>query len=1089
MSQLDTSLASPMNNQWNRNKAARGNNQSNKIEVKMGASSRMLYKYSLGTSGSGAFWLDETPQEAIHMIPGGEMTVVIYANKYINRFDNFNGFTWTGLNCIDIPQLQELDLSGLSSVPSSDFFTGGVYYDTTDGGVGLKSIRKLNLSNVTLTGDNASSYTLNLKNCSKLQELDISNSSITNVTYPTEAVLKVLNLSGTKITSLNMADQSFLSSLDISNCDKLTSVKITNCESLTSVNIPSSVTTVEISNCKGLTTLSIPYTGNSSIASNLININIDNCPSLKTFDIRGQNNPNLEVSLVGAWNIEDLDLSNTQIASITFPSKDLWTSLKSLKMYQTNFSYFNYNNSENVDYLDLAHFPDLQSITAYSCSNLTKVVLANNIDNPIELGNNAFMNCSKLERVYGHVSIEGTHVFSKCSSFKLNDDWFYQEYTVEADFVDHDEVLNIQFNKDIISNCFEGCGNLTSFDFQYIIGKLNDKITDTKSLFSGCSGVAVYISTSLLRNVPNLKYADSMFEGTGIYGAITSYDDESNPGFLDYIPECLSMDSMFKGTGIQYIDNNLFAYRNGQPLKVTSINNMFANCANLCAVDNSWDPTTPTPLDSKTFFINLDNLTDKYPKGVFSGAGKYIDGESTNGVQMKINTDENGNTYLFHRKEKTAGYLGLTSDLYDGVDLIGEIGPNVFGGISEQAGEYYIPKFQSIESPFGSNPENLEVDLDKCVNMFQGISTILYKATGVLSGVKLIGNKKIPVGLFKNCSKLSDLSNFFSGLEFGYDNSEEFEFPVRGMFDDCTSLDTISGLIQNCNKNKIKLIGGQFKNCKLKNVDNAFNYSGIYGYIPYKLFYMEGSNGSVRQTIESMSGVFSACYYLGYDKTREYLDYTDINGYYTDVRSSHIVKEGCEGNRLNFKIEDSEIDANDSWCIDGYYRSNSLIEAYTQYDKQQAECIKGQSETGHYKPDQEVYQNYLVPADIFRYCAKNCKISDVLSSLSWNKKVIGEISSGTMGVMDYVDENKNYVKEGCVGRIPMRIFESLTTTTSLSGMFDGVNYEPFVGLISKEDGTYTRGMMYPPDLFIHNASLKDVSSCFANTTIPAGYVF
>jgi Leucine-rich repeat (LRR) protein len=97
-----------------------------------------------------------------------------------------------------------------------------------------------------------------------LQNLDVSNSSITNIKYPTEATLKTLNLSGTKITSLELNDQSFLTSLNIDNCSSLTSIKISNCESLPSLNIPSSVIKVEISNCAGLNTFSLPYTGNAN---------------------------------------------------------------------------------------------------------------------------------------------------------------------------------------------------------------------------------------------------------------------------------------------------------------------------------------------------------------------------------------------------------------------------------------------------------------------------------------------------------------------------------------------------------------------------------------------------------------------------------------------------------------------------------------------------------------------------------------------------------------------------------------------------------------------------------------------------------
>lgn len=50
------------------------------------------------------------------------------------------------LDNINLPMLQELDLSGLSNVDAAYFFQGGVYNKAND--IGLKNIKKLNLNKV-----------------------------------------------------------------------------------------------------------------------------------------------------------------------------------------------------------------------------------------------------------------------------------------------------------------------------------------------------------------------------------------------------------------------------------------------------------------------------------------------------------------------------------------------------------------------------------------------------------------------------------------------------------------------------------------------------------------------------------------------------------------------------------------------------------------------------------------------------------------------------------------------------------------------------------------------------------------------------
>ena len=104
---------------------------------------------------------------------------------------HFKQYYWNVLTDVNFPLLTELDLSGNYEF-SADLFAGGAYNKSTD--IGLRNIRVLNLSGITVS---SSSYTLDVSQCDNLQELNISNSSITNVKLPTSAILKRYDLSNT----------------------------------------------------------------------------------------------------------------------------------------------------------------------------------------------------------------------------------------------------------------------------------------------------------------------------------------------------------------------------------------------------------------------------------------------------------------------------------------------------------------------------------------------------------------------------------------------------------------------------------------------------------------------------------------------------------------------------------------------------------------------------------------------------------------------------------------------------------------------------------------------------------------------------
>jgi hypothetical protein len=255
-------------------------------------------------------------------------------------------------------------------------------------------------------------------------------------------------------------------------------------------------------------------------------------------------------------------------------------------------------------------------------------------------------------------------------------------------------------------------------------------------------------------------------------------------------------------------------------------------------------------LNSKTFFIDLVNLISVYPKDVFRGCS---------GVDMDIINDGNI-TYLFHTLSNKS-YSVLTDSLYAGVNLYGEIKVNVFGGInnvfSDGTTTYYIPKFTSIQYPFISSGSNITINISQMGQIFRNINTTILQAIGIFYGLKTIGSRKIPNDIFQGCVNLNSIESLFSNSDIDNDG-EIYEFPNQTILRDTVSLKSIKNLFNNTHNIRIKLLGEGFKNCVLEDISGAFASSGIFGIIPYRLFFMTDGT-SIRRTIKSMDNVFSNC--------------------------------------------------------------------------------------------------------------------------------------------------------------------------------------------------------------------------------------
>lgn len=129
----------------------------------------------------------------------------------------------------------------------------------------------------------------------------------------------------------------------------------------------------------------------------------------------------------------------------------------------------------------------------------------------------------------------------------------------------------------------------------------------------------------------------------------------------------------------------------------------------------------------------------------------------------------------------------------------------------------------------------------------------------------------------------------------------------------------------------------------------------------------------------------------------------------------------------------------------------------------------------------DTQQNYIVPTDLFRYCAPNPLLYGIFNNITWLQRILTEDpSTGRKSI-----KTTNNI-EGLRGRLPVKLFESLTDTESLQSVFADSHFYPFYGLRGTNVNSLQRGVMYPIDLFKYNTQLSSVKEIFAGTNIPVG---
>lgn len=784
---------------------------------------------------------------------------------------------------VSAPSRSALNKNGLSSMDSGYMF--GKF--TIDNKSELRTIDFRN----TYPSSQTASYSLNLENgFSKLQNLYINNSCITDVRFPIGVSLRDFNVSGSNLTQLNLSNQNFIKNLDLTNCVELSSLTITNCENLNNLNInksTSKLATIEVSS-NGLKTVVID---NNSVK----NVTLIST-KLSSITINSQS---IESLTINSESLKELNVNNcVNLHTLQFGS--VVSTIETLKLNSTKIKTL----TAGSDILDLSGFTSLTDLDLRNNEALLNVQFENNKDKPVLL-NNTFSGCKNLQRVFGHISPKLNSVFYGCENFSIHNGRYNNQDTqissqrtklclksandlhegngtfILLSFQEGNNVTNLSFNNVTnLSNMFRGT-SCDEFDVYYVLTSLNNnKKYDLSNLFYELKN-RIFNWTETLDNSPsrymfqyntdNIQSLNSCFRSSlgqfKVYSPEKEADgnfssDKSKWGLFTFLEKCSNISLIFYDCKFA-IDRNIFRHPNTNnttfqfPIKnivyfspSLVVNNIYDESyknLNSLTLNQFTVEQIKTLGDLSGMFVNLSNLTDI---GLFLNSVFFLQYQNYHSWYLPSK-----NILKSFRSNYAIGEFKLES-VFKNKSILEKI-------------ENSFITFQDISTTFNELSNPLFEIHDELFSQCSNLTSISTQGTGdyggtVLSTEPFTGFKKIlstnvfPMNIVANCPRLIYFEGFFKNCEGVL--LETPELPGE-MFKNNTQLKSVAATFFNLGF-EYKLSSGSFANCSnLNNVSYIFGaddscVNKISGSIPYKLFYHGSQN--VTKTFKGINGTVSS---------------------------------------------------------------------------------------------------------------------------------------------------------------------------------------------------------------------------------------
>lgn len=990
---------------------------------------------------------------------------IMYGTSLITKFSLFKNSGYSKINEFynGFCNLEELDLSDNNRLSDENPLKDPTLRPFNNGNSPMET---LNLNNAKCINQTKISFPVSLSSgFNKLLNIDISYSDVTSLVLPS-STLETLNVKYSRISDIEVKNQSKLTTVDVEGCTALTTASISNCENIKNLTFSglSELSSVSVTSCKTLETILI------SNNKNLQKINIDSCTGLTEIVIDKCIHTGLTISITNCGSINTINITNITSGNIiTLPAKDTLTGVTTISfMGDTKLTGLQYDGSDaetvnGANVFDISPFTNLETYNLYNMSALEYLRVANNKKKPFVVDNTTFMRCNNLIRVFGHISITGNQPFSGKNNFYLNDSVADVDGVTpfnEPQWSDSTGATNVSIKTDNLSDCFSGTRcNLS--DVYYILQKCDNSysfteegdtvVTDLSGTFRRCTGITTSdensLNEDLFKHCGNVVNIDYLFEECGIKGYLSNK-------LLSNLPLLENFDSVF----YTYSDSQTGAYKiTGDEGK----NIFFPEGCNIKMI-RRFNPTSDSLYNDGGLLKNLKSLESI--EDSFNGLGiRFSESGSlfeNNPCLTNITKSFNNISGMF--VSEATGDEAIT-DVFGATALVSVKDSFTFSGNRE------TPYIFMGNSFF----DKIKGSLEEWDNVFNAT-----EAYGVTTSHKHINpndtdGKNFPYKILSGCTKLKSAIGMFRGLN--PINEDDVIAITPEILSGCTSLTNFSYGFAEMNF-KYTLSSNIFENCQITNMSYVFSDKSGYGKvgrIPYHLFYQKAgniitdmsyamSNGGALMisgstlcgclpysaTTEEMEqygvedGAWNPYIYDGSANFLSNLTGTTVYQEHKDLELPELFKDKQRTTLTAVQSATATTDGNLFFDADATVKSQQRTEAQIFYST----IINGE---------------YFCPADIFKYCVSNATVNSCFAKAGCND----------------THDGKFY---GMFGAVPALLLQPITGATSLYGLFNGFStITPSVFPSVEKTGNIVYGTMMPDGLFDNLTRVTDVSSMFA----------
>lgn len=985
--------------------------------------------------------------------------------------------------------LTKLDLSGCQQLASSEDIISAFKENN------ISELREIDLTN-TKVEDVNKNFVLNLQGANKLNKLDLTNSAVTNITFPENPPqYRELIIKGSKLRTFVLSHQNLIDKLDLTGCTNLIELSLSNC---------TNIHTFSLDNLSNLVKLDINL-------SNLETLTIQNCPL----------NDSSHTPEIASDNLVNLTLSNIQASSIRINAHKLETltikycsnlrsvilngvALTTLDVINTPLSYIgdNYNPTLTTT-LDLRAY---QSLTKLGLKNTGIEYLQVYNNNVVQLISE-FAN-PNLKRVYGKFLIEcknNVGIFQQCYKFR--------PYDSQTSQVDYDQVIPEGQSAFFYTDNGNATGLFSRTDSKlndvYTAFKYGQKLRNVQEMFSYTAlGITSerWLPRTLFSNCPNIQSVRGLFAKVQKGETFVSNYDNSDhyiildsperdeygnvkengqPGFFSNLTQLNDIVSILDDW---YIICDRYLFRTLPNKQFTQLQS-FAWITLYFVVDNVSEITSSEQCkqfyrtDPKSKLGNFTNFFKDIPnlKSIqFLGTTIFFNFDTTISLEssastyysclsfaqssgeIKINTLFNstsqshivniGDCFRQYSDTSNKATLELNNDFFKSLPGLRRWYCN--SQMKGQKDSYQYSPFYGITKTFKVFPEAILDPIRQTIQDCDGLMAGISSTSVSTQTITLPGN------IFKGCSSLRSVSGFFAGFPLKV-NLKGFGFKDSPHLDDVSYL--FAGLSKDIDMIPFGLLyhGSESVTKQKLGVTQDFSTDPTY------------ANGQINgitptvisTTIKVPSTQITNAMGLFQNNTIGSYNYdgSDVSNYYDYLNN-------LEYDPVTWYIYDGALQKNEAvnkeqyslkWIFDG----NSAIGSYTGTDVD--DSFRGnRGDVINYTLESSIAadNHYLCPPDLLRYCSndQNTNIKALFNGCG-NQNIY---NSALMWL------TPNVANYGVHGRIPPHLLSPITSVYNISQMFRGCH------LISAQQAKGSNVFYTIPRGFFDQSKVTDLTETF-----------